>query len=420
MSLFIEAPESATTNQVFSLEVKAMLNSSLPEGKPTVLEMSYPNNFIFESAIPEPVFNNSIWDLSSLDVTKPVTIQIKGRLLGQDGDEQVFHVYAGATNPNNQSKVNVVYNSLIHSMLIEKPFLEAKILVNGQDSPVYTASSGDSISAQVSWVNNLSTRITDAQIIVGLEGSILDKSSVDEVDGFYDSGKNQIIWDKNLVSELGSLEPGAKGSVNFKFKPISLIGISNSLKDPQITLNVSIKGRQPNLGSTFSDIDNFSKKIIKIVSDFQIASSANYSSGFLPPKAENETKYSVTWTLSNTSNVITGAQAKSILPVYVDWVGLLAGGNEKLSYNEVTREVIWNIGTVDSNVGFKSNREVSFVISLRPSLSQVESIPQLMKEISLSGQDSFAGVLVKNRYRAITTSLTNDPMFKSGDQRVVK
>jgi len=420
LSLFINAPEKSTSDQIFSLEVKTVLNTSLPEGGPTILQMSYPNNFVFESAMPEPAFNNSVWVLSSLSVTNPSTIVIKGRLLGQDGDEQTFHAYAGSANPRNQSVVDIVYNSLLHSVIIEKPFLEAKILVNNQDMSTYTASSGESISAQVSWVNNLSTRITDAQIIVKLSGNALDQASIDSGDGFYDSANNQIIWDKNSIEELASVEPGAKGLVSFKFKSISLIGVVNPIKDPQITLDVSIKGRQPNLGSTFSDINNFSKKVIKILSDFQIASSAGYSSGFLPPKAENETKYVVVWTLSNTSNTITGAQAKSILPIYVDWVESLTGGNERISYNEVTREVIWDIGTVRPNVGFDSNREASFMISLKPSLSQVGSVPQLMKEIYLSGQDSFTGVPIKSKYASITTMLLNDPVFKNGNQRVVQ
>ncbi len=420
VSLFIDAPESSTSDQIFSLKVDAVLNSSLPDQNTTVLQMSYPNNFIFESAIPEPTFSNTTWNLSALTVKNPVSITIKGRLIGQDGDEQIFHAYTGITNPNNQSVIDIVYNSLLHAILIEKPFLEAKILVNNQDSPSYSASSGEEVSAQISWSNNLSTLINDAQIIVGLSGNVLDRNSINPGNGFYDSVNNQIIWDKNTISELGSVQPGASGNLSFKFKSISLLGNPNQIKDPQIGLSVSIKGRQPSLGSTFSDINNFSKKIIKIQSDFQIASSAGYSSGFLPPKAENETKYVVVWTISNTSNAMLNAQAKSVLPIYVNWVGSLTGGNENIAYNEITREVIWNIGSVVPNTGFSSSREASFMISLQPSVSQVGSIPQLMKEIALMGTDSFAGILIKNKYRAITTMLVNDPVFKDGYQRVVK
>ena len=419
LSLNIDTPTSISSNQPFSFNVTAALNTTLPVGN-TILQVAYPSNFIFDSAIPAPSIGNSVWDLSSLTLTNPIPIIIKGRLVGQDGDEQVFHVYAGATNQNNQSIVSVVYNSLLQTILISKPFLEARILVNNQDLPEYTASGGGNIHAEISWANNLSTKITDAQIITSISGNVLDKSSVSPSEGFYDSVNSQIIWDKNSIPELGSIEPGARGDISFNFKSLSLVGLSNAIKDPQIILDVSIKGRQPSEGSTFGDVNNFNKKVIKILSDFQIASSANYSSGEKPPKAESETRYNVNWTLSNSANIITSAQARSVLPIYVNWVGVTKGSTENITYNEVTREVIWNVGTVKASTGFGSTREASFQISLKPSASQIGSVPQLMKDVYLSGTDSFTSTLIKSTRGPITTTLINDPSFQSGDDRVVR
>jgi hypothetical protein len=58
--------------------------------------------------------------------------------------------------------------------------------------------SGETISAQITWVNNLATRIIDGQIIVNLSGNVFDKSLVKPGNnGFYDSINSQIIWDKS-------------------------------------------------------------------------------------------------------------------------------------------------------------------------------------------------------------------------------
>lgn len=419
LSLLIDAPDTATSDQPISFKVTATLNTSLPQGN-TMLQVAYPNNFVFESAVPTPSLGNSVWNLSALTQTTPVTITVNGHLIGQDGDEQVFHVYAGTTSPTNQSVVDVVYNSLLKTMTITKPFLEARILVNSQDLPIYTAGGGEDISGEVAWANNLPTRVTDAQIVVTLSGNAFDKSKVNPLEGYYDSGNSQIIWDKNTIPELASVEPGATGTVSFNLKSKSLVGTSGSIKDPQIALDVSIKGTQPAEGSTSSQVNNFAKKIVKILTDFQIASSASYTSGSLPPKAETETKYTVTWSLSNSVNNITQAQARSILPIYIKWVGSTPGTTENISYNETTREVIWNIGSVRPNTGFDSNREASFVLSLTPSISQVGSVPQLMKNIALTGTDTFTGTQVKSSRGPITTQLTNDPAFKSGGERVIE
>jgi hypothetical protein len=418
LSLNIEAPVSTISNQPISIKITATLNTSTPEGS-SILQVTYPNNFVFESSTPVTSLGNSTWDLSGLTPTSPIVVEIKGRLIGQDGDEQVFHAYAGTSSGMDQSIVNVVYSSVLQKISIAKPFLDARILVNGQDQDEYSVSGGGIVNAEISWANNLSTRITDGEIIVSLSGNVFDKSTVNPGNGFYDSANNQIIWDKNTVADFSEINPGESGSVTFSFKPTSLIGVSN-IKNPQVSIKVSIKGRQPLLGSTYNDINNFSEKIVKVLSDFQIASSASYQSGSIPPKAETETKYLITWTLSNSANNITGAEARSTIPIYVKWVGQISGQNKNITYNDVTREVVWNIGSVSPNTGVNSSNEVSFILSIKPSLSQVGSVPQLMKEVYLTGTDSFTSSQVKSTRSPITTSLYGDPNAQSNNGRVIQ
>ncbi len=418
LSIDFEAPNNTTSNQPVTFKITATLNTSLPEDNP-ILQMTYPNNFIFDEALPAPIVGNSVWDLSTITAENPIVIEVRGRLVGEDNEEQVFHAYAGTTNGTNQSQVGVVYSSVLHKILITKPFLEANILVDSRNQKEYAVSGGKIVNVEIAWANNLTTRVTDGQIIVNLSGNVFDKSTVKAMNGFYDSANNQIIWDRNSNPELSEINPGENGTVSFSFVPTSLIGLS-TIKNPQVSIKVSIKGREPLFGSTYNDINNFSEKVVKVVSDFQIASSAVYSTGSLPPKAETETKYIVTWTLSNSANNITGASARSALPIYVKWVGLALGTNDNLSYNDVTREVVWNIGQVLPNTGISSNREISFVIALKPSLSQVGSVPQLMKDIFLTGTDSFTNTTINSKHNPINTSLLNDPNFKPGNGQVVK
>jgi hypothetical protein len=402
LSLNIDAPSSTTSNQQISMKITASLNTSL-SGENSVLQLTYPNNFIFDSAIPAPILGNSIWGLSEITNTKPVEIEIQGRLIGEDGDEQVFHVYAGTTNDTNKSAVNVVYTSLLQKIAITKPFLDARILVNGEENIEYSVANGESVNAQINWSNNLSTRITDGEIIVSLSGNVFDKNTVKVQNGFYDSSNNQIIWNKNTISQLSDINPGDSGNMSFSFTPTIPSSILSYITNPQVSIKVSIKGKQPQLGSTFSDINNFSEKIVKISSDFQIAQSASYSSGSIVPQAETETSYTINWTLSNTINSIKDAEARSTLPVYIKWVGISPGSKENIIYNDVTREIIWKIGQVAPNTGINSNKEVSFIVSIKPSVSQVGSVPQLVKNIFLSGMDTYTNKIITNTSSPLTT-----------------
>ncbi len=412
LTLTVDAPDTVTSDQPISFTVKATLNTALPSGD-AVMQLSYPNNFIYESAIPAPSFGNSMWSLSDLSLTNPISVIVKGRIVGEDKEQQVFHVYAGTAKQSDKSTVDVVYNSVLHSVVITKPFIEANILVDE------TSELGDTINVRISWANNLPNRITDGEIIANVSGNVFDRMSVDASEGFFDSLNNRIVWDKNSNSDLANIEPGAKGEVSFNVKSLPAKDIKGTLSDPQIAIDVSIRGKEPSLGSTYSEVNNFSKKIVKFLSDLQISSSAVYKEGAFPPKAEKETKYNVTWSLMNGTNAISGATARAILPIYVKWVGSLSS-RENISYNDSTREVIWNIGSVKANTGGINTREAMFTISLTPSLSQVGSTPQLMKEVYISGTDAFTGGTVSGKYMSINTLLFGDPNFKNGYERVIQ
>ncbi len=411
LSLMVEAPSTVTSDQPISFVVKAGLNTALPSGE-TMLQITYPNNFIYENATPAPLYGNSMWSLKDISLTNPVSVTVNGRIVGQDQDQQVFHVYAGTVNSADKSLVNVVYNSLLQTITITKPFLETRIIAGD------TAGAGDNINVRIAWQNNLSTKITDGQIVASLSGNVLDRGSVTVNDGFFDSLNNQIIWDKNSTSDLSDIEPGEKGEVGFTVRSIPLVE-QTSIKNPQIAVDVSIKGNQPSLGSTFTDINNFAKKIVKIVSSFQIASTVSYKSGSLPPKAETETQYNITWTLSNSTNDISNAVARATIPRYVKWVGSVTP-RENITYNESTREVIWNIGSVRANTGGNDDREAVFTLALTPSISQVGSIPQLMGDLFLTGTDAFTNTAVGDKRSSVNTTLTGDSHFQSGQERVIQ
>jgi len=419
ISLLFDAPENVSANQTFNFNIRANLNTTLPSGD-TVVYVSYPPGFIYEGASIEPVSGKDTWSLSGITTNDPFLLNVSGRMAGQDGDDQSFHVYIGSKRAGRMD-MDVVYNSYMQTVSIVKPFLDAKILVNGSDSENPSVSGGEKVNVEIEWANNTNSVVSDAQVIARLSGNALDKSKVSSNFGFYDSINNQIVWDKNSIRDFSSVGPGENGRLYFSFSPVPMISAGNRISNPQVSIDVSIRGRQAELGGGFVDVNNFSKKVIKISSDFQIANNISYISGNLPPKAENPTKYKISWILSNSINPIGQAEARAVLPPYVKWDGRLSGNTENISYVESTREVVWRIGNVSANTGFGvANREADFVISLIPSVSQVGSTPDVVGEIRLSGRDSYSDAIIRSTRPATNTFLRNDPYFKSGDERVIK
>ena len=239
VSLKVEAPNSIIANQTVSIKITTTLNTTQSSDH-LVLQLKHPSNFIFETAEPLPMNDNYIWDLSSITQTTPITIELKGKLMGQTGDEQVFHAYAGTLDNNDTSKMGVVYSSILQKMVIENPFLDIKVLVNNQDQEEYAVKGGQEVSVDITWKNNLSSSINDAEIVAKITGNILDKNNIKETSGYYDSLNGQIIWNKSTLKELESIEPGGTGKVSFDFTPMSLTGLSG-IKNPQAVISVSIK-----------------------------------------------------------------------------------------------------------------------------------------------------------------------------------
>lgn len=402
VSLKMEAPSSIIANQPISLKITTTLNTTLPNEN-LILQLRHPSNFIMETASPLPMNDNYVWDLSTISPTTPLTIEIKGRIMGQTGDEQVFHSYVGTMDSNDTSKIGVVYSSVLQKMVIENPFLEVRVLVNNQDLEEYAVDGGKEVSVDITWKNNLSTSVNDAEIIAHISGNIINKNNIEEKNGYYDSLNSQIIWNKSTMRELGSIGPGATGKVSFDITPLRLTSLSG-VKNPQAEISVSIKGKQPLYGSSFSNVDNFTEKIIKLNTDFQVASSLTYLSGDMPPRAEGNTNYLVTWTLSNSTNSVSQASVSANLPIYADWVGFVAGTKENISYNKENRQITWKIGTVSPGTGVDSNREVSFILNFKPSLSQIGQTPVLIQNISLTGTDTYSGSQVGSTMNSLYIS----------------
>lgn len=417
LTLSFDGPTVTSSGQDVSFEIVATLNTALP-GEKTLLKVEYPNGFRFTSAEPAPSLGSALWDISGIAVGKPMTINVKGSMVGQNGDEQAFHVYVGNPSPTNQSIIDVVYNSLLHTVAIDRPFLETKILVGGEDLETYSATGGKSVTVDIVWENNLPASILNAEITANLSGNVLDKNAVSANDGFFDSTNSQIIWNRNTNSDLSRIEPGSKGRVSFAFTPVSVLG--NAVRDPQVLISVSIKGQDSTSGGV-SEVTNFAKKSIRITSDLQIAVSAITTGGVIPPQVDRDTVYKVTWTLSNSANNVNNAEVRAILPVYVKWGGMVGNTSENVSYNESSHEIVWKAGSVKANTGFDGkDRETSFAVVLKPSLSQVGTVPQLVKDIVVTGTDSFTNTPLRSNASPITTRLENDPTFVSGNERVIK
>ncbi|MCE9549210.1 DUF11 domain-containing protein [Candidatus Nomurabacteria bacterium] len=428
IDLSFDAPTTMSPNQDITLNVKATLNSTKTANN-ILVKVDYPVGFQFNSSNPKPSLGNNIWNLGDLASGAERNITIQGRMVDVfDGEEKTFRVWSGLQSETDKSAIQVVFNSLGHTVLINKPFIEAKLYVNGDYQREYSVDSKGKMTGEIRWANNLDTKINDLEIRAHITGNALNKSSILPQLGFYNSLTDEIVWDKNSRDVFAEVNPGDSGVVTFSLSPASLFsGSSGMLIDPSINIEVSISGKQELSGYSTKDLENSESKLIRIISDVGLVTKVlYYSGGFtntgpIPPKVGQETTYTVVWSVSNTSNNVSKGVVSATLPSWVLFLGNAKPSTEDVTYNSFTREITWDIGSISKGTGITGGtKEVSFQIGLSPSLSQVGTAPVLINEAVLTGQDDFAKVNVRVSKPALSTSLNNDPGFPNFGERVVE
>jgi hypothetical protein len=424
--LSVEAPSEGVSNQAYSFAIKAVV-ASTHLSKDTIVRVDYPPGFQFTDATPKPILSNNVFTLPKTEVGSENIITVNGRVIGINGDRKAFRISAGERDANDQSKVAVIYNTLVQEVLLAKPFIDAHLTLNGKDDETFVISPAEKIDVKIEWSNNLPSAVNDVEIRAKLSGNALNPTSITS-SGFYDSNTNSIVWDKNTIPDFGIVEPGEHGSLSLRFASNSLLTGPNSvIADPTITVDVSIKGSQPNEGVAIKEVNSSEKKSFKVITDLQLSGKTLYSTGSIPntgpipPKAGVETTYTLEWKVTNTSNKSSKAEVRATLPANVSFVKKDPASTEDLTYNDTTREVIWDIGNVSRGAGFVATaKTVSFQVKIKPSTSQAGTIPSLLNEATLTATDLFTDMEIRKVSPRLTTNVTGDPGFPPGGASVVR
>ena len=423
VSFSIDSLTDVNSGKEVSFIVKLKSNSTnLLEDLLFIAE--YPFGFIFESSEPRTSFEQNIWKMGDLSPGEEREIKITGILEGQDGEERVFRFFSGIESEKNEKELEVAFVSAVRSVFIKKPFLALDIVIDGNTSLNYNTSVGKLVSVNILWKNNLPTSIANVEIDALFSGDV-NESSVKVDRGFYNSVENTAVWSQERNPAFGSISPGQDGSVKLTFRSPDFTG--GTMVNPEATIDVSVRGRRLSETGVSEEVVSSVKRSVRFNTNPTLLPRAVHFSGPIsntgpiPPKAEEETTYTIIWTLSNTVNRMSDVVVSARLPSYVRWTNQTSGGAEDITYNSVSRQVFWDVGTLSSNTGFSTSpREVAFQIAVVPSLSQVGETPLVIGDTMLTGKDDFTGVIIEGSKSGLTTKTSTDTGYKFGDEVVIE
>ncbi len=427
VNIVISGPREVNTNQVVDYTVDITSNSTAVI-KNLLLKVDYPFGFSYVSSNPATFSKNNLWLIGDLGPGVKRTIKFVGVLSGQEGEERSFNFEVGSQSTTDNLNIDVPFASNGAPITIRRPFVGADIYLNGSTNSEYIASAGSEVETVIKWRNNLAYEVSDVSLVVKINGNMVDKSSIRVDGGFYRSIDNTIVFNKATDKTLARLDPGQEGESIFTFRSFGTNSITGAgLINPTIVLDLAVSGQRLQYGEDQENVLFSDSRKVKITSNPQLSAKALYyigpfqNTGPVPPKSEQETTYTITWTVINPLNNLSGARVTTVLPPYITWLSAVSPQGEKVDYDAGTGTVVWNIGNISSGAGVVSSaKQVSFQISLLPSVSQIGTAPDLVGDAVLTAKDNFTLTDVSNTFFKLNTRLSNDPYFSPNTETVMQ
>ncbi len=224
------------------------------------------------------------------------------------------------------------------------------------------------------------------------------------------------MWDKSRVEQFNRIQPGRSGELPFEFRLV------DDLQNAFVDLSVVMTAKSQDVGVP---LVGEARRTVQLVSPVKFTAISLHAGGPLnntgpfPPMVEEATTYTITWSITNPSNDLSGVRVSAALPDYVSWSDVVSPPAANIAFNPVGREVLWSPDVVLAGAGFsRAPEEVSFQVVLRPSVSQVGTAPVLVGDALLEGVDTFTNTPVRVSASEVNTAVSNDPGFQIGQSKV--
>lgn len=407
------------------VEVRVKVRSTADQTfEDVALGVTYPFGFTFDRAEPEPDEDNNIWYINTLESGEDEEIIIYGTVGEESSEAQTFEARLG--NYDSVRRAWTIFALGKKELFIRAPFLSVSTRVENLAGDAVNP--GDIVDVTIFWKNNLPVAVENAFIETVIVGDAIDLRGFQSLAGSLDDSTRTVRWASGFVPELAIVDPGEEGRFSFRVRikdPLPLTGSSDREFSAQFETRMSTN----NVPQGFEGvrISGSAESAVKIATVVDFKQQGFYFDGRianfgpLPPRAGEETTYTIVWALLNRTNEVRDGQVRASLPAYVTWKGVVDPTNSAISYNENSREIVWDVPLLPVGTGYtRAPLEVAFQVGVRPSISHVGTSPQIISEATATGRDTFTDQLITERSSAVTTAVRDDGQVSNEQERVVE
>ena len=410
-------------NQIdFVIDVSAPSESALSN---ILIRADYPSGFKFKESSPRPIFGTNVWSAGDMQGGTTRRIRVSGVLEGQDGEKKLFRVTAGVAAEGKDSVIGVPYGSTFATLLMRRSFVDVSATLSGQSANEIVVNPDETMRGNITWTNNLPDKLLNAEVTVKISGNALDQATVSAGKGAYRSLDDTISWTRQHEPALAIIEPGSIGQVDFDFSTLENSALNSLLvRNPYLQIAITFKAVRVVEGSPGEEVKTTLTKLIRVNSQLGLQATALYTggafvnSGPMPPKANQETTYTIKWAITNSSNEVDGVTVRGTLPSHARFLNNISPSDANIHYDSSTGVVTWLAGRLPALPGSSPVREAAFQISLLPSVPQIGQNITLVVNMSIAGRDLFTGGQLSDTAQPIDTRIDTDQNFQEIWSRV--
>ncbi|MDP1706412.1 MAG: hypothetical protein Q8L36_01155 [bacterium] len=419
----IDSPGQVLGGSNFEIVV-SYLNESNFNFSDLIFEAAWPEDFKFNSGRPAPADGNNLWRVGDLPAGSRGSFSFSGFVTSPPQSLFNFPIVVKTIVNGQEYKISEV--SVNFSVAPSPLALETTI----NNSPNYIARLNDRLHYVVRYRNNSGIALVDGVIKIKLKGLVFNFASL-QTEGDIDTVNNVLTWHAANTPGLKLLSPGAGGEVSFDIRllpefPIHRLSDKNFSLIAETTMDsptvpyyfnaaktsVSQKMETKVAGQTTIDSQGF----------YRDASSGLVNEGFLPPKVNQPTQYTIHWLIKNYATDVRNVVVRAILKSGVAWTGAVRSNIDSVPvFNERTNEIVWQIDKLAASKGLIGEAaEAIFQIEAVPNLTQFGQYQPLIGETSLKAVDEFTGLPLEFSDSALTTALPDDLTVGQIGGRVVQ
>ncbi|MBC7981519.1 hypothetical protein H7X65_00415, partial [Candidatus Parcubacteria bacterium] len=381
------------------------------------LRVEYPFGYRLLEATPKPISDNNTWSFDSISPLSSTTIKLKGKFIGEVNVDKNFRFTLGIEDTKTKEMLTVL-TTQDTQVAIRKPFVVTRLLIDGDSADMKAVTYDQNMKNDLVVTNNLPDAVTDVVVEVSLAGALIDRTSISSSDGFYDSNRDVIFWDKSLNTGLINIPPGESRELSFNMRTLSSSeNLIKTLRRSSSDLVINVKAQRLSENRVPENIVASTKKQLRLQTDTVLYSNMAYDKGTYSPEVNKEVVYKYIGNISNTANTVKDVTFTAKLPPNATWKGVY-GPNippASIKYNQSTRELTISLSDVEAGAGIdKPLREFYFKIGFIPTLTQSGQLPITIMNPTLTATDSFTGEKIQSKTNSMSTSVTTGQYSEVG------